>query len=108
MTTKDGASEYEVQRTRAWAGFLVVALGDLAIAVAAIWGVDNVDSAQSVAILSSAFTAISTMTTAYFGIRAVTNAAQAHAKAPPAAPPEAAPVEVAPPAEGRRSSGDSS
>ncbi|WP_186319190.1 hypothetical protein [Streptomyces sp. SAJ15] len=108
MVTKDSASEYEVQKTRAWAGFLVVALGDLAIAIAAVWGVDNVDSAQSVAILSSAFTAISTMTTAYFGIRAVSNTAQARTRAQPAAPSEAAPMEVAPPAEGRRSSGDSS
>ncbi|MEU9743403.1 hypothetical protein AB0E12_29895 [Micromonospora chersina] len=69
-----------VQRARAVAGLLVVALGDLTIIAASIVGLVILDAAsanaQSVAILTSAFTAISTMTTAYFGIRAATNTAQ--------------------------------
>jgi hypothetical protein len=70
-----------VDVTRAWTGLLVVIGGDVAIALAAILGIyetsssgDNVTS--MVAILTSAFTAISTMTTSYFGIRAVSNTAQ--------------------------------
>src|SRR6266508_3978301 len=72
-------SENAVQRTRAWTGLLVVIAGDALIGGAAAFGVfkgGDATSAQSVAILSSAFTAISTMTAAYFGIRAVTNTAQ--------------------------------
>ncbi|GHG53944.1 hypothetical protein [Streptomyces griseocarneus] len=75
------ASDVELQKTRAWAGLLVVILGDAAIAIAAVWGVAGADGAQSAAILTSAFTAVSTMTTAYFGIRAATNTAQAHTAA---------------------------
>ncbi|MGW1057341.1 hypothetical protein [Micromonospora rubida] len=62
------------------AGLLVVVLGDAAIAAAAVVGLIIMDrdaaDAQSVAILTSAFTAISVITTSYFGIRAVTNTAQ--------------------------------
>ncbi|MFG2053167.1 hypothetical protein ACGFI9_03965 [Micromonospora sp. NPDC048930] len=57
----------------------MVVLGDAAIIAASIVGILALDAsadAQSVAILTSAFTAISTMTTAYFGIRAATNTAQ--------------------------------
>src|SRR6266545_4308714 len=72
-------SENAVQRTRAWTGLLVVIAGDALIGGGPAFGVfkgGDATSAQSVAILSSAFTAISTMTAAYFGIRAVTNTAQ--------------------------------
>jgi hypothetical protein len=45
-----------------------------------LWGLVKANSSTNpsaiVAILSSAFTAIATMITAYFGIRAVTNTAQ--------------------------------
>jgi hypothetical protein len=55
--------------------------GDVAIASAAIYGVirsgTGQNATQIVAILTSAFTAIGTMTTAYFGIRAASNTAQA-------------------------------
>jgi hypothetical protein len=55
--------------------------GDVAIAAAAVYGVLRSGSGQNatqiVAILTSAFTAIGTMTTAYFGIRAASNTAQA-------------------------------
>jgi len=59
----------------------VVAFGDLAIAAAAVvvvirFGTANDHITEVVAVLTSAFTAISTMTTAYFGIRAATNTAQ--------------------------------
>jgi hypothetical protein len=71
-----------VDVTRAWTGLIVVVAGDVAIAVAAILGVLKVfDSGSSagatiaVSILTSAFTAVGTMTTAYFGIRASSNTA---------------------------------
>ena len=76
---KFNPSENALQRTRAWTGLLVVIAGDALIGGAATFGVIKsgaASSAQSVAILSSAFTAISTMTAAYFGIRAATNTAQ--------------------------------
>ncbi|MFI5972889.1 hypothetical protein [Streptomyces sp. NPDC051452] len=69
-------ADRSLQTTRAWAGFLVILLGDVTITVAAIWGVTSADKTQAVAILTSAFTAVSAMTTAYFGIRAATNTAQ--------------------------------
>lgn len=70
-----------VESTRAWAGFGAVLVGDVVIAVAAIFGVlalkGNAPSTDSiVAILSSAFTAIGTLTTAYFGIKATANTAK--------------------------------
>lgn len=80
------AADRRLQTTRAWAGLLVILLGDLAITLAAIWGVTSADKTQAVAILTSAFTAVSAMTTAYFGIRAVTNTAQASMEA--VAPPQ--------------------
>jgi hypothetical protein len=73
------ASDAQVQRTRAWTGLIVVIGGDVAIAVAAILGIALMSKAGSeplVAILTSAFTAISSMTSAYFGIRAASNTAQ--------------------------------
>jgi hypothetical protein len=89
-----------IDRTRAWTGMWVVIFGDVAIAIAAIWGVVKVSSGHSnvdsmVSILASAFTAIGTMTTAYFGIRSASNTAQhamVHARnsgtvTPPPPPP---------------------
>lgn len=74
-------TEQVVERTRAWTGMWVVVGGDVAIAVAAILGVvkfssTTASSSALVAILTSAFTAIGTMTTAYFGIRSSANTAQ--------------------------------
>jgi hypothetical protein len=77
--TKDDPSDNAVQKTRAWTGLLVVVFGDVAIAAAAVWGIVKSGTSantQLVAILTSAFTAIGTMTTAYFGIRAASNTAQ--------------------------------
>jgi hypothetical protein len=76
----------KVQVSRTWVGFLVVAVGVAAIAYASYWGISNAtskDSTSIVAILSSAFTAIATTTTAYFGIRAATNTAQSVAEGKP-------------------------
>jgi hypothetical protein len=86
----DNPSDNAVQRTRAWTGLWVVAAGDVAIAVAAIWGVvrtsGSATNSPTIAILTSAFTAIGTMTTAYFGIKSMSNTAQSFAPAPSANP----------------------
>jgi hypothetical protein len=76
-----------VQKVRAWTGLLVVAVGDIAIVIAAIVGIahvsnDSANTSSIVAILSSGFTAVGTMTTAYFGIRAASNTAQSSMKKP--------------------------
>ena len=71
-----------VQRTRSWTGMWVVLGGDAAIAVGAavaLWKISG--SANEIAILTSSFTAISTMTTAYFGIKTMSNTAQSFAPA---------------------------
>jgi hypothetical protein len=60
----------------------VVLGGDAAIAVGAavaLWKISG--SANEIAILTSSFTAISTMTTAYFGIKTMSNTAQSFAPA---------------------------
>jgi len=80
--TGGGAVSDSVDRTRSITGLLAVVGGDVAIAVAAILGIlhfppSGSQSSQFVAILSSAFTAIGTMTTAYFGIKSMSNTAQA-------------------------------
>jgi hypothetical protein len=72
---------------------LAVVAGDVAIAIAAILGILHFSSSgasssgdqstQFVAILTSAFTAIGTMTTAYFGIKSISNTAQALGQSPP-------------------------
>ena len=88
-------NENAVQRTRAWSGFWVVFAGDLAIAAAAAFAVWKISKSGGdnttpvVAILTSAFTAVSTMTTAYFGIKTMSNTAQSFAPVRPAAAPAA-------------------
>jgi hypothetical protein len=78
-------SDNAVQRTRAWTGLWVVVGGDVAIALAAVLGIwktsGSASSSPMVAILTSAFTAIGTMTTAYFGIKTMSNTAQSFAPA---------------------------
>src|SRR5580693_7944600 len=81
-STSGGAVSESVDRTRSITGLLAVVGGDVAIAIAAILGIlhfppSGGQSSQFVAILSSAFTAIATMTTAYFGIKSISNTAQA-------------------------------
>ena len=79
----EGISEEAVDRTRAWTGLYVVVGGDVAIAVAAVVALlkfanttANGSGAVLASVLSSAFAAIGTMTTAYFGIRASSSTAQ--------------------------------
>lgn len=74
-------SDNSVQKVRSWTGLVAVIVGNVAIAIAAILAIytgaltgDNASTSPIVAILTSAFTAIGTLTTAYFGIRAVANA----------------------------------
>ena len=70
-----------IQTTRSWTGLYAVIIGDLAILGIALAGVivvgsSNTTSTSVVAILTSAFTAIGTLTTAHFGIKAAANTAQ--------------------------------
>jgi hypothetical protein len=87
---KDNPTENTVQLVRSRAGVIVVVAGDIVIAVAAFIGISKFATGSSagvsmVAILTTAFTAISTMTTAYFGIKTVANTAQSFAKQLPEA-----------------------
>jgi hypothetical protein len=76
-----GSPDAGVEQTRAVTGLLAVIAGDVAIAIAAILGIIYVSrgssaaSTQIAAILSGGFTAIGTMTTAYFGIKSIANTA---------------------------------
>ncbi|MEU9454600.1 hypothetical protein [Streptomyces sp. NPDC048277] len=104
--------DIQLEKTRARYGLLAVVISNVAITGVAIFGVWRLDGDKSVIIgvLSAAFTAVSSMTTAYLGIKAVSNtaksiaasatsAAQAPAPAPaqaPAAAPTAATAAPAP------------
>ncbi|HKR68874.1 MAG TPA: hypothetical protein VJT16_08555 [Streptosporangiaceae bacterium] len=87
---KDNPTENTVQLARSRAGVVVVVAGDVVIALAAFIGISKFSAGSSagvsmVAILTTAFAAISTMTTAYFGIKTVSNTAQSFAKQLPQA-----------------------
>jgi hypothetical protein len=74
-------NQADVEKRRARMGLFAVLASDVAIAVAAILGVviirnDSASSTAVVSVLSSAFTAIGTLTTAYFGIKASANTAK--------------------------------
>jgi hypothetical protein len=74
-------NQADVEKRRARMGLFAVLASDVAIAVAAILGVvvignHNASSTAIVSILSSAFTAVGTLTTAYFGIKASANTAK--------------------------------
>ncbi|MFF1629081.1 hypothetical protein [Streptomyces sp. NPDC058272] len=93
--------ELDLERYRARYGLTAVMLSNLAITGVAIFGVWRLDGdkAVTVGVLTSAFTAVSGMTTAYLGIKAVSNTAKAmaHRDTPaptsaPAAAPAAAPA----------------
>jgi predicted TIM-barrel enzyme len=78
-STSDNQAAVEMRR--AATGLYAVLASDVAIAVAAILGViiirnDSASSTAVVSILSSAFTAVGTLTTAYFGIKASANTAK--------------------------------
>ena len=93
ITKRNNPNANSVQRTRAWTGQWVIVGGDVAIAGAAIFTVFTVwksghtsgNITPIVAVLTSAFTAIGTMTTAYFGIKTMSNTAQSFAPAAHAA-----------------------
>ncbi|MET8408712.1 hypothetical protein ABZV34_11570 [Streptomyces sp. NPDC005195] len=77
--------ELDLERYRARYGLQAVLLSNLAIAGVAIFGVWRLGGDKSVIIgvLTAAFTAVSSMTTAYLGIKAVSNTAQAMAQSDP-------------------------
>jgi hypothetical protein len=85
----------QLEKVRARYGLLAIVVSNLAIVTVAIVGVWRLDGDKSVivGILTAAFTAVSSMTTAYLGIKAISNTAKsialgqqssAQASAPPA------------------------
>ncbi|MGW2742918.1 hypothetical protein [Streptomyces sp. NPDC001450] len=68
----------ELEKDRARYGLLAVIISNLAIAGVAIFGVWRLDGDKAVivGVLTAAFTAVSSMTTAYLGIKAVSNTAR--------------------------------
>ncbi|MFJ6832818.1 hypothetical protein [Streptomyces sp. NPDC091209] len=99
----------ELEKDRARYGLLAVVISNLAIVGVAVFGVWQLhgDEAVSVGVLTAAFTAVSGTTTAYLGIKAVSNTARAmaqpqvHAREPvpgPASTPGAATPSAAVPA----------
>jgi hypothetical protein len=73
MSHEDG-----LELARARYGLFAVMLSNLAIATVAIVGVWRLDGDKAVivGVLTAAFTAVSSMTTAYLGIKAVSNTAK--------------------------------
>ncbi|MEU5593986.1 hypothetical protein [Streptomyces sp. NPDC020298] len=82
-----------LEKDRARYGLLAVIVSNLAIAGVAIFGVWRLDGDKAVivGVLTAAFTAVSSMTTAYLGIKAISNTARSIAlgdvprREPPAA-----------------------
>nr|WP_230396722.1 hypothetical protein [Streptomyces blattellae] len=72
----------ELEERRARYGLLAVIISNLAISGVAIFGVRQLDgdNAVIVGVLTAAFTAVSSMTTAYLGIKAVSNTAKSIAR----------------------------
>ncbi|WP_367322139.1 hypothetical protein [Streptomyces sp. HUAS ZL42] len=68
----------ELEKDRARYGLLAVIISNLAISGVAIFGVWRLDGDKAVivGVLTAAFTAVSSMTTAYLGIKAVSNTAK--------------------------------
>ncbi|WBO65313.1 hypothetical protein [Streptomyces camelliae] len=79
-------ADTQLEKTRARYGLLAVIASNLAIVIVAIIGVWRLDGDKSVivGILTAAFTAVSSMTTAYLGIKAVSNTAKSLALGPAA------------------------
>ncbi|MEW2620121.1 hypothetical protein [Streptomyces sp. NPDC048106] len=71
-------TEIELEKDKAKYGLLAVMAGNVAIVAVAVVGVWqlNGDTSVIVGILTAAFTAVSSMTTAYLGIKAVSNTAR--------------------------------
>lgn len=75
--TRRAEMDADTDRARSWTGLGAVLGSDAAIVVAAVWGMSwATDGNQVVALLTSAFTAITAITTAYFGVKAAANTAQ--------------------------------
>ncbi|MEU0435755.1 hypothetical protein ABZ153_29710 [Streptomyces sp. NPDC006290] len=94
--------ELDLERYRARYGLTAVVMSNLAIVGVAVFGVWQLhgNDAVSVGVLTAAFTAVSGTTTAYLGIKAVSNTARAMAQpqapAPAAVPGAAAASEKVP------------
>ncbi|MET9083854.1 hypothetical protein ABZX77_18530 [Streptomyces sp. NPDC004237] len=75
---QDIQQDIQLEKDRARYGLLAVVISNLAIAGVAVVGVWQLHGDKSVIIgvLSAAFTAVSSMTTAYLGIKAVSNTAK--------------------------------
>ncbi|MER5401678.1 hypothetical protein [Streptomyces sp. NPDC002599] len=72
------ARDTELEKDRARYGLIAVVMSNLAIAGVAIFGVWRLDGDKAVivGVLTAAFTAVSSMTTAYLGIKAISNTAR--------------------------------
>ncbi|MGW5329993.1 hypothetical protein [Streptomyces sp. NPDC004014] len=70
--------DVELEKYRARYGLLAVVISNVAIAGVAAFGVWRLggDKAVIVSVLTAAFTAVSSVTTAYLGIKAVSNTAR--------------------------------
>ncbi|WP_416986409.1 hypothetical protein [Streptomyces sp. T028] len=81
-----------LEKDRARYGLMAVIVSNLAIAGIAAFGVWQLDGDRSVivGVLTAAFTAVSSTTTAYLGIKAVSNTAKSIALAEPQRRAEAA------------------
>ncbi|MET8582982.1 hypothetical protein ABZX39_19220 [Streptomyces collinus] len=97
----------DLEKYRARYGLMAVVISNCAIAAVAIFGVWRLDGDKAVivGVLTAAFTAVSGMTTAYLGIKAVSNTARSIALGDGSArrskepDPAAPPVPPAPPAQ---------
>ncbi|MEU6374055.1 hypothetical protein [Streptomyces sp. NPDC046909] len=71
-------SQNGLEKSRSLYGLLAVVITNVAIAGVAIFGVWrlNGNTAVIVGVLTSAFTAVSSVTTAYLGIKAISNTAK--------------------------------
>lgn len=71
--------DMDLEKSRARYGLLAVIVSNVAITGVALFGVWrlNADRAVIVGVLTSAFTAMTSLTTAYLGIKAVSNTARA-------------------------------
>ncbi|MER5789169.1 hypothetical protein [Streptomyces sp. NPDC001980] len=80
--------DIQLEKDRARYGLLAIVVSNLAIAAVAVFGVWRLNGNESVIIgvLTAAFTAVSSMTTAYLGIKAVSNTAKSMAAASAPAP----------------------
>ncbi|RRQ87116.1 hypothetical protein [Streptomyces griseofuscus] len=95
-------TEIELEKDKAKFGLLAVIASNVAIVAVAVVGVWRLkgDTSVIVGILTAAFTAVSSMTTAYLGIKAVSNTARSMTLAggPVQQPPSPAPSVPAAPA----------